>query len=248
MTPNRPDDRLVYILSGLSGAGKTHTAERKVALNAQHGVKTTRLSTNDWFTRPDGSWVFDEQLLNRHHELCFEEFNTALAADDPVVIVDNTNILHRHRRQYEDAAWAARYHYINVVVGSFDQDFAEFCASRTLHDVKIDYISAMAERYDPPRNKEAVYIPKTDCGWSKDWRTQPQRFHKGCCREDCSSSTSVMGVLTFGTGELDDNGYWQHPCRQCEWAWHRQYVTLDTESDEFRKLVKDDQRKHAQNG
>lgn len=33
--------------------------------------------------------------------------------------------------------------------------------------------------------------------------------------EDCSFSTGICGSLTAGSGELDYNGYWEHPCFEC---------------------------------
>ena len=41
----------------------------------------------------------------------------------------------------------------------------------------------------------------------------------GCGREECGASTGIDGSATFGTGELDDNGYWEHPCEVCRQAW-----------------------------
>lgn len=32
---------------------------------------------------------------------------------------------------------------------------------------------------------------------------------------DCQISTGIYGSLTFGTGELDSNGYWSVPCWDC---------------------------------
>ncbi len=43
----------------------------------------------------------------------------------------------------------------------------------------------------------------------------------GCEREECCSSTSIAGSATFGTGKLDSNGYWEHPCEICEQAWRK---------------------------
>jgi hypothetical protein len=34
----------------------------------------------------------------------------------------------------------------------------------------------------------------------------------------CSVSTGICGTITFGRGILDDNGYWEFPCRVCEAA------------------------------
>ena len=42
---------------------------------------------------------------------------------------------------------------------------------------------------------------------------------KGCGNSDCGVSTGIHGGLTFGSGDLDPNGFWEHPCEKCaRWA------------------------------
>lgn len=36
-----------------------------------------------------------------------------------------------------------------------------------------------------------------------------------CGNPDCSVSTGVHEGYTFGSGELDDHGFWSVPCRVC---------------------------------
>lgn len=38
---------------------------------------------------------------------------------------------------------------------------------------------------------------------------------KSCENPDCRTSTGIHGGLTHGSGELDDYGYWEFPCRIC---------------------------------
>lgn len=37
----------------------------------------------------------------------------------------------------------------------------------------------------------------------------------GCGDPSCGASTGICESLTFGSGELDDNGYWEKPCAPC---------------------------------
>jgi hypothetical protein len=39
------------------------------------------------------------------------------------------------------------------------------------------------------------------------------------CR--CSCSTGIHDGLTFGSGQLDDYGFWENPCWECA-RWHEQ--------------------------
>ena len=56
-----------------------------------------------------------------------------------------------------------------------------------------------------------------------------------CKNKDCSSSTGICGSITFGYGDLDDNGYWEFPCETCAKAFdeaevsnYDSYVARDT--------------------
>lgn len=44
----------------------------------------------------------------------------------------------------------------------------------------------------------------------------------GCKRKKCRASTGICGSITFGTGELDSNGYWEFPCKECEKAQYQE--------------------------
>ncbi len=44
----------------------------------------------------------------------------------------------------------------------------------------------------------------------------------GCGRTECLVSTGIDGTPTFGSGELDEHGYWEHPCDKCARAWEKE--------------------------
>jgi len=39
----------------------------------------------------------------------------------------------------------------------------------------------------------------------------------------CGASTGICDSITFGTGELDENGYFEHPCPVCARAFEKQF-------------------------
>ncbi len=39
----------------------------------------------------------------------------------------------------------------------------------------------------------------------------------------CRVSTGIHYFLTFGTGELDDNGFWENGCAECARAFEKQF-------------------------
>lgn len=42
-----------------------------------------------------------------------------------------------------------------------------------------------------------------------------KEMQRPCGNPHCSTSTGIHEGLTFGWGELDDYGYWEHPCAIC---------------------------------
>ncbi len=46
---------------------------------------------------------------------------------------------------------------------------------------------------------------------------------RACEHEDCKVSSGIHDGLTFGRGELDDNGYWEIPCEICARAYEERY-------------------------
>jgi len=44
-----------------------------------------------------------------------------------------------------------------------------------------------------------------------------------CGNPDCGVSTGIHEGPTFGSGELDDHGYWEHPCGPCARRWEAEH-------------------------
>lgn len=45
-----------------------------------------------------------------------------------------------------------------------------------------------------------------------------RKRNRRCGNNECGVSTGIDGKLTFGTGHLDDHGFWEYPCESCEQA------------------------------
>lgn len=58
-------------------------------------------------------------------------------------------------------------------------------------------------------------------------------INRKCGNNKCSTSTGIHGGLTFGSGRLDDYGYWSEPCRTCAAHW-------DSQIPQERKTVRQD--------
>jgi hypothetical protein len=48
---------------------------------------------------------------------------------------------------------------------------------------------------------------------------------RGCGNPDCNVSTGICERITFGSGNLDELGYWEKPCFKCAELWKREHPT-----------------------
>jgi hypothetical protein len=61
-----------------------------------------------------------------------------------------------------------------------------------------------------------------------------------CGNGKCATSTGIDDRLTFGSGRLGDNGFWERPCAVCEAAYYeRECERLTRERDEARKEARE---------
>lgn len=63
-----------------------------------------------------------------------------------------------------------------------------------------------------------------------------------CGREECGVSTGIHGGLTFGTGNLDANGFWEFQCVPCTTG------NLEREAVEADKLLEAQHNKGGSDG
>lgn len=65
----------------------------------------------------------------------------------------------------------------------------------------------------------------------------------GCGNPECGASSGSSEESTFGSGELNDYGYWEHPCDACARAFekaHPEYAPCWPPKDEAKiALVKE---------
>ena len=63
---------------------------------------------------------------------------------------------------------------------------------------------------------------KWDENYDRAFRKPVKKFVKPV-GHTCTASSGIHEGITFGTGELDDYGYWERPCWECARAWEEQY-------------------------
>lgn len=59
---------------------------------------------------------------------------------------------------------------------------------------------------------------------------------KACGNDKCSSSSGICGSMTFGSGKLDPNGYWENPCEICEEDFHKRNPNFHRTLDRLEEL------------
>ncbi|XP_041055468.1 NEDD4-binding protein 2-like 1 [Carcharodon carcharias] len=90
----------LYLLRGLPGSGKSTLARN---LKSQfHGAVI--LSTDDYFIRQDGSYLFEKYLLDEAHGWNHERARSAMSQGKSPIIIDNTNIEAWEMKPYANMA------------------------------------------------------------------------------------------------------------------------------------------------
>ncbi|XP_051881471.1 NEDD4-binding protein 2-like 1 isoform X2 [Pristis pectinata] len=134
----------LYLLRGLPGSGKS-----TLARNLKHQFRgAVILSTDDYFIRQDGSYLFEKYLLDEAHEWNHERAKSAMRQGKSPIIIDNTNI----------QAWEMKPYVVMAQENGYDVKFREpdtpwkFDIRKltriNIHGVPRETIERMKERYE----------------------------------------------------------------------------------------------------
>jgi predicted kinase len=125
----------VILLRGISGAGKS-------TYTSKHFPGAVVCSADQYFISPDGNYKFDPEKLGSAHGSCKRKFKKALEANDPLIVVDNTNTTLWEMQPYIQLAAAHGYD-VDVIRLEVSPELA---ASRNLHGVPPEAIKKMQDR------------------------------------------------------------------------------------------------------
>ena len=147
---------ILVVLRGLPGSGKTTFAKNLLDDSMEITLSgLTRCSADDYFLRPDGTYDWNPKYLKNAHEYCFKQVEEAMSLDNmswlgpcDLIVLDNTNIVRSHYKKYLDLAEQMNYTAVEVIVGSFDDDFIRQCAERNTHGVSLETIEKMAKKFE----------------------------------------------------------------------------------------------------
>lgn len=136
--------KLVIILRGLPGTGKTFIAENYLkAINPESNII---LSADDYFVK-NGVYRWDINKNDEAYQWNFERFKKAIAGGKELIIIDNTNLKHYHYFHYVDFAQANNYLVIVSIIPHNDVDDRRL-AERNIHNVSTFTIKGMRRNFE----------------------------------------------------------------------------------------------------
>jgi tRNA uridine 5-carbamoylmethylation protein Kti12 len=136
--------KLVIILRGLPGAGKTWLSKAYLSHMSPDSVI---LSSDDFFVGADKVFKFDKDKIEEAHKANFEKFKKAIADSRELIIVDNTNIKKFHYWHYLDYAQSNNYLVTIMTIPHNDVDDRRL-AERNIHGVSSFTIRGMRRSFE----------------------------------------------------------------------------------------------------
>lgn len=129
----------MFIMRGPSGSGKTHLAKT---------LGGVRLCADDFFVDADGVYRWDRYRLSEAHDWNQQRAFQAIAAREPTIVIDNTNLEAWHAHPYVKAAAAAGYTIAILDANTpWCRDPTEL-AARNEHSVDAGQCADMVHRWD----------------------------------------------------------------------------------------------------
>lgn len=128
------------ILRGIPGSGKSDLANELLDLYNSCGIKTVRVSADDYFINNDGEYIFDVNKLGKAHATCRANAMFAIAGDVVKVIVENTNTTEKELKPYLDMAANAGYRVRSLIVENRH-------GNESIHNVPTASLEKMKARF-----------------------------------------------------------------------------------------------------
>lgn len=131
--------KIVYIIRGLPGSGKSTFALHLRSLHTSLGDSTAHFEA-DMYMYENGEYVFRKEKLHYCHKSCLNDFMDAISNGTDAVIVSNTFIYKKHYKKYIDFAEENNYTIKVITINNHH-------GNRSIHDVPNKKILQMNESY-----------------------------------------------------------------------------------------------------
>lgn len=148
--------KVVFIMRGVSGSGKSTEAEKLLELAHSKGKRGVIVSADHFFLSLDSDGVkmyrFDSSQIGQAHAKCMVRFLEEMMDGTPVIVVDNTNTRLWEFEAYQTAAKLAGYE-VRIVEKRAEtiEDVKRF-AARNLHGTPELVVAQMAMQYEDLRS------------------------------------------------------------------------------------------------
>ena len=110
--------KLLIIMRGVQGSGKSFTAKYLQNLFNQHNIPINKFSADDFFYDEQGLYNFESQKLSSAHNKCLRNTINTFVNKQESVIVDNTNTILSDFNHYTVVAKAYGYRVVIVEVNA----------------------------------------------------------------------------------------------------------------------------------
>jgi len=150
----------VILMVGCAGSGKStyvrHHFPDASIVSADHYFEDLASDSGESFSE-----VWDLRSLGTAHRVCQQNFVEAIAAGDPIVVVDNTNVSASDRQRFvkksTEHGYEVEIHVLSLWLYGAPQPSSEqeasyvsHCHGRNIHGVPLDVIANQFRRLDLP--------------------------------------------------------------------------------------------------
>lgn len=143
--------RLVVILRGPSGSGKSTYGKEQfpTACVCSADKFWERVIPATAETPERVVYDYNPILLSKAHAWCMNNFICALRSQEPLIVVDNTNIQRWSYQAYVNAAKAMNYEVRIIDFRPVTIADIKKCAARNTHSVPLEAVAKMCLEFEP---------------------------------------------------------------------------------------------------
>lgn len=158
--------KVLTILRGLPGSGKSHRAKRLVLDHMLKNVQAVAISTDEYFMAGK-LYLFDPKELASAHYWNKKRCEKLMAKGIPEIIVDNTHTMLWEMRDVVELARKFSYD-IEILTDKFGfSKDVQSCVLNNSHGVPLEAVQRMSDRWEstPPDFVAAILAAKAP--WEK---------------------------------------------------------------------------------
>lgn len=133
-------DKVLIIIRGLPGSGKSYLASDIRFAALEYGIFCESFEADDYFRMKTGTYEFVPSEVPKAHQYCYTRCQDAMKHGITKVIVSNTATRQWEYQKYIDLA---REHGHKVQVIDVHGEF------ENIHGVPEEHLTKMAERWEP---------------------------------------------------------------------------------------------------